>query len=475
MTSSVVSKASSSARTQVGPLSAPPEPPVTGRYAALPLTLLLVAFPAWWLLGLGTLIFPIIAAVMGWLLLRRGNVAVPPGFGIWFLFLLSLVVSGTMLGADPRGALPESVVGLLPGYGLRLVEYVSATVIVLYVYNLSELELPTRRLVRLLGLMFCLTVAGGFLGMLAPTFALTSPVELLLPQNVRSDLFVQSLVHPAAAQLHEVFGYLTPRPAAPWGYTNVWGNNLSILLPWFVVGFVLSRRVAHRWVALAVVAACLVPAVYSLNRGLWLGLGVTALYVLTRAVLAGRLVVIGLSALAAVALLVALIATPLSTVLSARMDNGHSDQIRVFTTEVTMDAAAQSPVLGFGSTRSAIGSAQTIAVGQSEDCQLCGNPTLGSNGQVWLVLISQGYVGVALYTGFWAFGVWRFRHDRSAIGQAGHLVLVLALLYMFVYNILITPLVFHLLAYILLARNERLTSSVFTERGVTGGVQKMQA
>ena len=431
------------------------------RRVALPLTLLLAGFPVWWLLGLGTLIFPLVAVPMAWSLWRRPRVVLPPGFGIWLLFLLSLLAGAVLLDVDPSGTLPGSAYERLPGYVLRFVEYVSVTVIMLFAFNLSERELSQRRLIRLLGLVFIYTVAGGYLGMVAPAFEVTSPVELLLPSRVRSDLFVQSLVHPAAAQLQEVFGYSTPRPAAPFGYTNTWGNNLSVLLPWFVVGFALLKPATRRgrWLTVLIVIVAVVPAVYSLNRGLWIGLGVTAAYVVGRSLLEGRLAVLAAVAVGLIAVIVLAVTTPIAGVFSTRLESGHSDSIRVFTTQQTLSVAAGSPVLGYGGTRAAIGSAQSIAVGQTPDCQRCGNPTLGSNGQVWLVLMSQGYVGVALYAGLLLYGMWCFRRDRTPIGYAGNLVLLLAVVYMFFYNALVTPLCFYLLSYAILARNQRMAAS----------------
>ena len=423
--------------------------------AALLLTLLLAAFPLWWILGLGMLIFPMMAVPMAWLLLRRPRLLLPPGFGWWLLFLASLLAGGLLLDIDPIGTLPGSAYGRLPAYALRFAQYLSVTVIFLFAYNLSERELPQRRLVRLLGLVFIYTVAGGYLGMLMPTFELTAPIEFLLPSRVRADLFVQSMVHPSAAQLMEVFGYATPRPAAPFGYTNTWGNNLSVLLPFFIVGFVLLRSAKHRLLAVLVIAAALVPAVYSLNRALWIGLIISVAYVVVRSVLAGRLAAIGIVLVTVAAFAVMAVATPIAGVFSQRLDNGHSDRIRAYTTEETLAVATQSPILGFGGPRATQGSAQSIAIGQTTDCQRCGNATLGGNGQIFMVLISQGYLGVALYVGFFAFGLWHFRKDRTPTGYAAHLVLLLSLMYMFFYNALVTPLCFYLLAYAVLARNER--------------------
>ena len=118
-----------------------------------------------------------------------------------------------------------------------------------------------------------------------------------------------------------------------------------------------------------------------------------------------------------------------------------------------MAAAASSPIIGFGSTRAAVGSSQSIAVGKSIDCQRCGNPTIGSNGQLWLLLIAQGFVGAALYIAFFLRSAWVYRRDGTSIGAAGWLACVLPLFYMFIYNALVVPLVISLVSIGLLWRN----------------------
>src|SRR5690606_6986214 len=281
------------------------------------------------------------------------------------------------------------------------------------------------------------------------------PVEALLPESVAADGFVQSLVHPSAAQTMDFLGYETPRPAAPWGYTNTWGNNFAITVVWFVVAaFCLPLATRRRIAAVALLAVSLVPAVHSMNRGLWLGLAAIAVFAALRLLASGRPA--GLAALggagAAAVLLVAL--TPLGTVVQARLDNGHSDDGRAFSSETAAELVLRhSPVLGFGSTRKTLGSGDSIAVGPTPECPRCGARTLGGNGQLWQVLFAHGLAGTVTYLGFALSVLWRFRSDHSAIGIAGSAVIGLSLLSMFYYNALVTPLLLTLLSYALLAAN----------------------
>src|SRR5581483_1605935 len=146
-----------------------------------------------------------------------------------------VMVSAGTLGVDPPGTVPGSFASRLLPVAFRAGEYLSLTVMLVYAGNLTARELPQRKLVRLLAWLFLVTVAGGVLGMVAGRFQFSSPFELLLPGSVRNNSFVQSLVHPAAAQMMDVLGHDSPRPAAPWGYTNTWGNNYCLLAVWFVV------------------------------------------------------------------------------------------------------------------------------------------------------------------------------------------------------------------------------------------------
>ena len=425
---------------------------------AWPVAAVLALYPLWWAFGLGVLIFPIVAVPMAVLLLRRRAAGralrMPPGFAWWALFLVTVLVSLAALGADPPGTVAgHAGARLLPAV-YKLGMYLSLTVMLVYAGNLTEEELPRRRLVRLLGWLFVVTVAGGLLGMVAGRFEFTSPVEWLLPSDVRNKGFVQSLVHPYAAQIMDIVGGEKPRPAAPWGYTNTWGNNFCLLAGWLVVAAWGSMRRRARLFALICLAVSIVPAVVSLNRGLWIGIGVLVVYVALRYVLMGRLWIIGVVLVAAGALAVALLASPLGDVVSARLDNGKSNGVRTFLIERALDGVADSPVIGYGGTRNTIGGRNSITVGESAGCERCGNFTVGGNGQLWQLIYAHGAVGTIGYLGFFGYGLWRFRRDRSGIGIVGSGALVTSFSAMLWYNSLVTPLAFMFLAYALLWRNE---------------------
>jgi hypothetical protein len=427
--------------------------------ASWPVVGLLALYPLWWALGLGVLIFPLAAIPMAVALLRRQAasfrgrrppVRLPPGFGLWLLFLAAVVVSAVALGADPAGTVPGTAMSRLPAVVFRVGEYASLTILLVYVGNVDRTRLPQRTLVRLLAWLFVVTVLGGLLGMVAGNFEFSSPVELTLPQYIRQMSFVQSLVHPSAAQIMDLVGGERPRPAAPWGYTNTWGNNFCLLVVWFVV----AGWSAARTRTMLCLAVAIVPVVYSLNRGLWIGLGLVACYVAVHLARRGRMGALAGIGAAATLLALALALTPLGGVVGQRLDNGKSNGVRLYLTDRALAGIAESPLVGFGSTRTTQGGRNSITVGESAGCERCGNFTIGGNGQLWQLLFAHGLLGTAAYLGFFAYALWRFRGDRTPTGLAGRAALVSTFAAMFWYNALVTPLAFTFCAHALLWRNE---------------------
>jgi hypothetical protein len=434
------------------PKPPPAPPPGRGRLVSW----IIIGYPVWWALGLGVLIFLLIAPLMAVALVKQHRagrrVALPPGFGWWLAFLAFAAASIAALGVDPEGTVPDTASGRMVAVVFRLGQYVALTIMLVYVGN--RRGLTSERLVRLLAWLFAVTVAGGLLGTFAGTFEFTSPVEFFLPGHIRSMGFVQSLVHPQAAQVMELIGDPKPRPAAPWGYTNTWGNNFCLLVVWFVALYWGGLKPRGKTLAAACLLLATIPVVYSLNRGLWIGLGVVGCYVAVRLALRGRLGALTAVVSAGLVLGTALAVTPLGDVVSARLDNGKSNGVRMYLTERALTGVVASPLIGFGSTRSTMGGRNSIAVGASSDCERCGNFTIGGNGQLWQLLYAHGLLGTVSYLGFFIYGLWRFRRDHSAIGIAGSAAIVASLVAMFWYNALVTPLAWTFCAYALLWRND---------------------
>ena len=162
------------------------------------------------------------------------------------------------------------------------------------------------------------------LGALFPRFEFLSAVELLMGGN-GADGFLSSLVHPGAAQIQTFLGYEQGRPSAPFSFTNEWGLNLAVTLPFFLVGWFLRASVRRRLVGTAVLATAVIPVVASLNRGLWLALIVCAVVLALRAALLGRPLALGGLLLGAAVAAAVILASPLGDLVGQRLDNGNSN------------------------------------------------------------------------------------------------------------------------------------------------------
>jgi O-antigen ligase len=418
-----------------------------------PLVALLGLYPLWWALGIGAFAFVLFAVPMVWYLATHRPLRLPPGFGFWLLFLCWTFASLVMLPYSPPGTMAGTVSGRLIGIAFNMAAYLAATITLLYVVNLPRQAVSQRRLLTLLSALFVYTVAGGLLGVLAPHFGFVSPLESVLPASIRDNQYVQVLVHPTSAQVQDVLGYETPRPAAPFGYTNWWGNNFSILLVWFVVMLWPTRSRWRRTLAVVLCAVALVPVVYSLDRALWVGLGITVVYLVVRLALRGDLRA-AITMLVAVPIALSVFTlTPLHDIVQARAQHPQSNDVRSFLSKAAIDGAEHSPVLGYGGVRRTLGSNRSISIGPTAKCPLCGNFPVGSNGQFWLVLFSQGFVGAALYIGFFLTAAWAFWRDRTPIGMGGTLIVLLGLFYMFFYNSLPAAMTLSMLSIGLAVRN----------------------
>jgi len=455
-----------------GATGAPAEPQVPGltvrarrpslfaRDPAWPIVLLLVGWPLWWSLGVGDY-FPIIIAIpmirrmYHWRVNRGRTIRLPPGFKIWSLFLIVTLFSVSTISLTAPDSVASPTGSRVISWALRTGFYYAVTVLLVYAGNLTEEELPRRRLAWLLGLVGVYTAAGGMLGVLDPHFQFTSPIAYVLPRSLNSNGLVAMMLHPGFSQVQNILGYAVGRPRAPFDYTNMWGNCLAILLPWLMVVWWSYGNRKERRKLLIVMGIALVPIVYSLDRGLWVGIGISILYVALRFAIRGRIALLaGLCATLAVVAVVVL-ASPLHGLISDRLSHGKSNAVRSSLSGLATHVALSSPVIGYGDTRHELGSTNSIAVGKTAKCHSCGSRDIGGNGQLWMLLITSGFLGAGLYCSFFLYGIWRYWRDTTPYGLVGVLVLVLGFPFMIVYIAVGAPLTFTMLAYALLWKNDR--------------------
>ncbi|MFW6639694.1 ligase [Nocardiopsis algeriensis] len=413
---------------------------------------LLAGYPLWWALGLGRFAYWLFAVPMAAELVRRHRaegLRVPPGFWLWALFLVWAVVGLAAVPLEAPGTVPDS--GGWGGALVRVADYLVLTVLLLYVGNARGLS--PRAVAGALSLLCLATVAGGYLGMLAPHFEFRAPLEYLLPEPLVSDSYVQDLIHPASAQVMDIFGDDYARPKAPWEYTNVWGYMLSLLLVWLVVAWrTHGSSPLVRWGAPAVAALSVLPAVYSLNRALWAGLVLSLLYGGAVLLRSGRIALVAACSAVALLALLVLALSPLAGMVADRFSSPHSDGGRSASNSAAVAAADLSPVVGWGTTREAPGSADSIAVGPTAECPACGRHVIGNAGQLWTLLVAHGWGGTALFLAFFASVAWRYRRVSSPVGLGALLCVLLLFWYMFFYVALMSPLAVTVVAVAVLWR-----------------------
>jgi len=377
-----------------------------------PLLALYLGFPLWWVLGLGGLVWPLLAVPMLLLLAVRGHVRVPRGFGLWFWFLAWMLGSGLQLDSGAR----------VIGWSYRASLYLSATVLFLYVYNAPRERLPARTLTLMLTAFWALVVVGGYLGMLFPHAAFTTPVERLMPQGLLANSFVHALVHPAFAQTAGANLGLASRPQAPFTYTNEWGGNFALLVPMVFAALSQVRSAGTKLLITLLLPVGFVPAALSLNRGLFLSLGAGLVYAALRYAVRGRVkALIGITVVAAVAGAVFAV-LPVKQLLEERIANSATNQTRAALYGEVVQRVEASPLLGYGAPRPS---------GDST-----GLPSVGTQGQFWMVLFSHGVPGAALFVGWYLWAVWRTRKALTPPWFWAHVTLFIATLQLPYYGML---------------------------------------
>lgn len=419
-----------------------------------PLAWLYLGFPLWWALGLAELIFFAAAAAMAVALYRQGSVRVPRGFALWLLFLVWTLAGVLLINAVAPGTVPGGGLAPLAGFTVWFGWYASITIAMLYALNTAR-QVATLWVVRLLGWMFVVATGFGVLAVVVPTLEFTSPMELVLPESLSSSNFVRTLIHPSLSQSVDFLGYEQARPTAPFAYSNSWGNNLALYLPFFILAWCGPDAGWRRRVAPLVLVAAAFPIVFSLNRGLWLALVVGAVYAAVRLAVNGRTV--ALKALLAAVLVggIVVLSSPLYDTLMLRVETPHSNDRRAGTAQTVVEVTAQgSPLAGYGTTRTMQGSFSSLAGGETEQCHQCAAPPLGTQGFMWRLVLTTGFVGTILCLAFFAWQFLRRARGPDPLDVAGSTVVLVSVLCFFFYDSLGSALFTTMLTVGLMARSD---------------------
>jgi len=376
------------------------------RSPALPLWPLYLMFglmPLWWAMGGLYLFWPMFALVLAVILLTHGRVATPMGVTVWLVLIAIVVVSVTRL---------DRVTALFM-FGLRLGFMVAALIIYLYVYNALRAGAAWERVFAPLCFFWLGVVALGWIGVVSPTFALTTPVEVLLPDAVTSDRGVRALVHSHATEFNPQSRNPYFRTAAPYPYTNNWGTGFAILVPCMIAYLTSVRTGWLRTVVIVSLPLALVPAFLTLNRGMFIGLGAGMLYLGGRALLRGDVRLIGSIAGVAVLAWVVTLFIPVTDLIMHRVENTDSTSDRADLYVQTLAAVADSPLLGYGAPRLV-------------DTTHATEP-LGTQGQIWMMMYSHGVPSLVLWLLFFGLIAWRLSAAVTTAGRWLSAVPVIAL------------------------------------------------
>lgn len=369
---------------------------------AWPVGCMLAGLPLWWASGVLDVVTIPFAVLMAWLLARSAGVRVPLGFAWWLLYCA--LAAGSVVMLDHAAALAF--------FGYRWLLSAAAGVLFVYVFN-ARTALTARYLSGTLTLWFAYTTIGGYLGLLIPTGSYTTPVHRLLPASATAnELVAQMTVRPFAQYNPNGVLELSPRPSAPFLYTNNWGSVYALLLPFVVAYLVHTWRTLRGRVVAVLLVASVVPAFLTLNRGMFVSLGVVAAYLAYRALMARQWRVLALVAVAVIAGVVLFVALPVTERLDVRLDehaSATSNDARLSLYRQSLSAVAESPLLGHGAPISGIDPSE---------------PPVGTQGQLWMVLVSHGALAAAAWALFFGamYARGRTRGDPTAVAGCATLL-----------------------------------------------------
>jgi hypothetical protein len=332
----------------------------------------LVTYPLWWLSGLGELALVPFAACAVVLLKRQTSVRVPRGIGAWLVMLLWVTASLVQLDTGGR----------LVGAGYRLVLYAAITVFIVYIYNAWSPR-NVQAICGACAIFLAYMTLGAVAGLFFPLFELTTPLTFVLPDSLLSNDLVKEMAvrrltnyDPTAYNAEN----MSPRPSAPFLYTNGWGNSYSLVLPLVLLYVSQTKDRTKAALVILLLVASVVPAALTLNRGMFLGLGVGAAYFLARAAANGRWGwLIGATVLLALGA-VLVIVLPIQERLQARDATSGSTATRLMLYQEAWERTLQSPVVGYGAPRPSLH---------------LGAPSVGTQGQFWATLFSHGFFAAA--------------------------------------------------------------------------------
>ena len=367
--------------------------------------------PLFWLIGLSAIVWVLVAIPLaGSLALRRGDLQVPRRFGIWLLLVLWICAS----------AMELTDTGRMIAWAWRASFYMAGTVIFLYIVNVPDWKLSIRSIVNALAFYWILIVFGGWLGVLFPNVSFASPMQYVLPHGFLHNQYVFEHVHLQFAEVQHFLGFPVGRPETFFPYTNAWGSSFAMLTPFAICAMTQATTRAWRRTLQISMALSLVPVVFSLNRGLWLSLGIGIVYATIRFAVRGDFRQVG-RVVAVLAILAAIVSlSPLGDLATGRFQHKTGDAGRIQRDQEAQQRLLQSPLLGFAA-----------PLPSSDPTQ----SSVGTESEIFLLVFSHGIPGLGLWMLWFFYTLFRSARWRSPWAFWAHVSLLIALIQVPYYEI----------------------------------------
>ncbi|UMG91348.1 O-antigen ligase family protein [Nocardioides sp. TF02-7] len=181
------------------------------------------------------------------------------------------------------------------------------------------------------------------------------------------------------------------------------------------------RRRRRAWLLALALPVGLVPAFMTLNRGMFIGLALAGTYIAVRQAARGN--ARALLGIAAVAVVAASIFTVLPTeeLLAQRLEGSSTTEDRASLYRQSIDAVKDSPVLGYGA---------------PQEPDHPGLPPVGTQGQLWMVLVSHGPLAALCFVG-WMLSAWvRSVRRHELVPMVANAGLLVSMVQIFFYGLL---------------------------------------
>lgn len=369
---------------------------------AWPLYTLLYGYPVIWALGLGQFAPTMLAVVMFFYMIVRGHIMIFTTHWVWFALVLWCLLCTVSLNGGTD----------ILAWGLRWVNIFDVGIYSVYFFN-ARRTIPLRSILGGLVGLWATVVVLGYLALLFPDFRLNTPMGMIMPEGLKRNELVRDYVMPPLAEVQRPWGAPEPyiRPSAPFPYANSWGLAFTFLTPVVIATLMLAEKKRTKVILSIALCLGLIPAIATSNRGMFLGLGISVVYVIFRYILRGNLKVAFYSCLAAIIAIFGLIVSGAFAQILGRQEYSDSTGGRAALYAETWDAVLQSPLVGYGTPR------MSVSVGVS----------MGTQGYFWTLLFCFGIVGLGFFVVFMLASIINTWNMKSAAGLWIHAVPISAI------------------------------------------------